>query len=167
MSWKDYQRHSILFYIAGLRNVLKVFELSKTFGKLWILKRSFGKWTFGWQMGKSQEKLKLNVEFFKMTNYYLYILCYQWSLWQQFWTRQTVDMNWLKQEYVFLYFAYKDDLKLFGKTKVELDSLIKSTTEFSKDIGVQFGTDKCTIAIAIKAGKIVQDDYYILIIKIC
>ncbi|XP_026561660.1 N-terminal EF-hand calcium-binding protein 1 [Pseudonaja textilis] len=49
-----------------------------------------------------------------------------------------------------------DDLKLLGKTKSELNSLIESTKEFSQDISMHFGIDKC--AMAIKAGKVIEDD---------
>ncbi|KAG8135180.1 hypothetical protein E2320_008218 [Naja naja] len=50
-----------------------------------------------------------------------------------------------------------DDLKLFGKTKSEPNSLIESMKEFSQDIGIHFGIDKCA-TMAIKAGKVIEDD---------
>lgn len=36
-----------------------------------------------------------------------------------------------------------DDIKLYAKTKREMDYLIKITYEFSKDIRMSFGLDKC------------------------
>lgn len=50
-----------------------------------------------------------------------------------------------------------DDFKLFGTMKAELDSWLQSTKEFNKDIGMQFGTDKCE-TVAIKTGTIFEDD---------
>lgn len=38
-----------------------------------------------------------------------------------------------------------------------MDSLLKSSEEFSKDVAMKFGISKCA-AIAIKAGKIVEND---------
>lgn len=44
-------------------------------------------------------------------------------------------MNWQKSSKI-LYLLYMDYLKLFGKTKAELNSLLTSTEELSKDISV-------------------------------
>ena len=36
-----------------------------------------------------------------------------------------------------------DDLKLFAKSKNQLDSLVQTVHTFSEDIGMQFGIKKC------------------------
>ena len=38
-----------------------------------------------------------------------------------------------------------DDLKLYGKNDQEIDSLIKTTWQCSKDIKIEFGILKCTV----------------------
>ena len=38
---------------------------------------------------------------------------------------------------------YMDDIKLYGKSEREIDSLINLTRIFSDDIGMSFGLDKC------------------------
>jgi hypothetical protein len=48
---------------------------------------------------------------------------------------------------------YMDDLKLYGSNKKDIESLIIITEDFSKDICMHFGTDKCAI-IEVKKGKI-------------
>ena len=47
---------------------------------------------------------------------------------------------------------FMDDLKLFGKTQDQIDSLIKAIQLFSSDIGMVFGIDKCG-ALIMKRGK--------------
>ena len=50
---------------------------------------------------------------------------------------------------------FMDDLKLFGKTQDQIDSLIKTVHLFSSDIGMVFGIDKCGVVI-MKRGKLVE-----------
>ena len=45
-----------------------------------------------------------------------------------------------------------DDLKLYAKSEQQLDSLVQTIRSFSKDIGMQFGIDKCAL-IMLKRGK--------------
>ena len=50
---------------------------------------------------------------------------------------------------------FMDDLKLYGKDMVELDSLVQSVRVFSGDIGMEFSIEKCAV-LAIKRGKVVE-----------
>ena len=52
---------------------------------------------------------------------------------------------------------YMDDLKLYGKSEKQIDTLINTVTVFSYDIRMQFGISKCAILI-MKRGKIVKSD---------
>lgn len=65
-------------------------------------------------------------------------------------------VNCLKKQYKFCIILFRR-FKIIWKKKAELDSLSQSKKEFSKDIGMQFGTDKCA-TIAIKANKIPGDN---------
>ena len=47
---------------------------------------------------------------------------------------------------------YMDDLKLYGKTVAELESLLETTKTFSTDICMEFGLDKCA-SIKLEKGK--------------
>ena len=47
---------------------------------------------------------------------------------------------------------FMDDIKLYSKSEKILDSLIQRVRIFSKDIGMQFGIDKCAI-LMMKRGK--------------
>ncbi|XP_063952186.1 uncharacterized protein LOC135153479 [Lytechinus pictus] len=52
-----------------------------------------------------------------------------------------------------------DDLKLFGKTQSDLESLINTVWIFSEDIGMQFGLDKCAM-ITLMRGKPANDNNF-------
>ena len=41
-------------------------------------------------------------------------------------------------------YRHKDDLKLYGKTECELQSLVHTVRIISKDISMEFGMDKCS-----------------------
>ena len=52
---------------------------------------------------------------------------------------------------------FMDDLKLFGKSSKEIDSLIRTVFVFSQEIQIEFGVKKCGVVI-IKRGKVVTSD---------
>ena len=52
---------------------------------------------------------------------------------------------------------FMDDLKMFAKSKNEIDSLVSTVQVISQDIGMQFGINKCG-AIIMKRGKLVKSE---------
>ena len=50
---------------------------------------------------------------------------------------------------------FMDDLKLYSRNEKGLDSLIQTVRVFSEDIGIDFGTEKCSMLVMEK-GKIVK-----------
>ena len=42
---------------------------------------------------------------------------------------------------------FMDDLKLYGRTEAELEGLVKVVGEYSQDIGMEFGLDKCGVLV--------------------
>ena len=50
---------------------------------------------------------------------------------------------------------FMDDLKLYSRNEKELDSLVQTILIFSKDIGMEFGIEKCTMLV-IEKRKIVK-----------
>ena len=65
--------------------------------------------------------------------------------------------EWGKKEFKVNHLLFMDDLKLFGKSEDQIDSLIQTTHIFSTDIGMEFGIKKCGVLI-LKRGKIVKCD---------
>ena len=56
---------------------------------------------------------------------------------------------------------FMDDLKLFGKSEREIDSLVKTVQVISKDIGMELGVKKCGVAV-MKRGKLSNTDGVVL-----
>ena len=50
-----------------------------------------------------------------------------------------------------------DDLKLFAKSKKEINSLVQTVDIFTEDIGMQFGIKKCGVLI-LERGKVIRTD---------
>ena len=50
---------------------------------------------------------------------------------------------------------FMDDLKLYSRSEKELGSLVQTVCVFSKDIGMEFGIEKCAMLVGEK-GKIVR-----------
>ena len=56
---------------------------------------------------------------------------------------------------------YMDDLKLYGKNKKELESLVQTVRIFTQDIRMKFGIQKCA-TVVMKRGKREQDEGILL-----
>ena len=50
-----------------------------------------------------------------------------------------------------------DDLKLFGKSENQIDSLVWTEYLFSEGIGMEFGLKKCAVVV-LKRGKTIKFD---------
>ena len=59
----------------------------------------------------------------------------------------------LSKETSFNHLLFMDDLKLYGKTEHEFQSLVHAVRIISKDIGMEFGIDKCS-TVRITKGEI-------------
>ena len=62
-----------------------------------------------------------------------------------------------RKEFKLNHLLFMDDLKLFGKSEDQIDSLVQTVLLFSEDIGMVFGLKKCGLVILIK-GKLVKFD---------
>ena len=63
----------------------------------------------------------------------------------------------LKRKTKINHLLYMDDLKLYGKTKSDIESLINTVRLLSDDISMRFGLQKCA-SIVLKRGKRVEDE---------
>ena len=62
-----------------------------------------------------------------------------------------------RKEFKLNHLLFMDDLKLFGKSEDQIDSLVQTVFIFSEDIGMEFGLKKCGVVI-LKKGKLVKFD---------
>ena len=51
--------------------------------------------------------------------------------------------EWVRKEFKLNHLLFMDDLKLFGKSDDQIDSLVQTVFKFSEDIGMEFGLKKC------------------------
>ena len=65
--------------------------------------------------------------------------------------------EWGRKEFKLNHLLFMDDLKLFGKSHDQIDSLVQTVFTFSEDIGMEFGLKKCGVVI-LKKGKLVKFD---------
>ena len=63
----------------------------------------------------------------------------------------------LAKEFKVNHLLFMDDLKLFGKSEDQIDSLVQTVQVFSEDIGMEFGLKKCGVLL-MKRGKKVRFD---------
>ena len=65
--------------------------------------------------------------------------------------------EWVRKEFKLNHLLFMDDLKLFGKSDDQIDSLVQTVFKFSEDIGMEFGLKKCGLVI-LKKEKLVKFD---------
>ena len=63
--------------------------------------------------------------------------------------------EWGRKEFILNHLFFMDDLKLFGKSDDQIDSLVQILFTFSEDSGMEFGLKKCGVVI-LKKGKLVK-----------
>ncbi|XP_026323226.1 uncharacterized protein LOC113232673 [Hyposmocoma kahamanoa] len=64
------------------------------------------------------------------------------------------------EETVISHLIYMDDIKLYAQSEKDMKKLVETTAEFSKDINMQFGLDKCKTLHIIR-GKVRPGNYVI------
>ena len=69
--------------------------------------------------------------------------------------------EWGGREFKINHLLFMDDLKLFGKSYEQIDSLVQTVHTFSMDIGMEFGIKKCGVLV-LKRGKIVKMEGIVL-----
>ena len=74
------------------------------------------------------------------------------------------SFEWGRKEFKLNHLLFMDDLKLFGKSEDQIDSLVQTVFIFSEDIGMEFGLKKCGEVI-LKKQKLVKFDEIDLPIK--
>ena len=85
----------------------------------------------------------------------LFVLCMVPLTWLL--RRAKAGYEWGNKGFKLNHLLLKDDLKLFTKSKNQIDSLVQTVHIFSEDIGMQFGIKKCGVLI-MERGKVIRED---------
>ena len=65
--------------------------------------------------------------------------------------------KWRKKEYKLNHLSFTDDLKLYGKSEEQTNTLVRTVYVFSTVIGMEYGIKKCGI-LTLKRGKIIKTE---------
>ena len=69
--------------------------------------------------------------------------------------------EWGRKEFKLNHLLFMDDLKLFGKSEDQIDSLIQTMFIFNENIGMEFGLTKCGVVILQKGKHVKFDGIYL------
>ena len=83
----------------------------------------------------------------------LFVLCMEPLTWLL--RRAKAGYEWGNKGFKLNHMLFMDDLKLFVKSKNQIDSLVQTVHILSEDIGMQFGIKKCGVVI-MERGKIIR-----------
>ena len=72
--------------------------------------------------------------------------------------RAKAGYEWGNKGFKLNHLLFMDDLKLFDKSKNQIDSLVQTVHIFSEDIGMQFGIKKCGV-LTMERGKNIRTDH--------
>ena len=65
--------------------------------------------------------------------------------------------EWCERKLKINHLLFMDDIKLFGKSQNQIDSLVNTVYLFSSDIGMEFGIGKCGVLV-MQRGKAIATD---------
>ena len=85
----------------------------------------------------------------------LFVLCMVPLTW--FLRRDRAGYEWENRRFKLNLLLLMDELKLFAKSKNQIDSLLQTVHIFSEDIGMQFAIKKCEVLI-MERGRVIRTD---------
>ena len=68
--------------------------------------------------------------------------------------RETIGYRFGSGQQMIHHLLFMDDLKLYGRSEEELEKLVDVVDMFSRDIGMEFGLDKCDVLILKQGSKV-------------
>jgi hypothetical protein len=161
MGWIDYQKAYDLVPHSWIIEALRMVGVDE---KAWgFLKASMSKWNTNLECGGrtlANVKIKRGIFQGDSLSPLLFIVCL---------IPLSVILREAKQGYTLSrpqsgkinHLLYMDDLKLYGKNKKELESLVQTVRIFTQDIRMKFGIQKCA-TVVMKRGKREQDEGILL-----
>ena len=161
MGWIDYQKAYDLVPHSWILETLRMVGVTEQVRKL--LGDSMSRWSTNLECGGhnlASVNIKRGIFQGDSLSPLLFIICL---------IPLSVVLREAKQGYTFArpqpekvnHLLYMDDLKLYGKNKNELESLVQTVRIFTQDIGMKFGIEKCA-TIVMKRGKKMEDDGIVL-----
>ena len=160
MAWIDYRMAYDMVPRSWIEECLEMFGIAVNVRQ--FLLSSMKKWKTELTSCGQQWELLTSIEgYFRETasRHYFFVLCMvplSFVL-----RRSRAGYEWGGREFKINHLLFTDDLKLFGKSYEQIDSLVQTVHTFSTDIGMEFGIKKCGVLV-LKRGKIVKMEGVVL-----
>ena len=156
MAWIDYRKaYDFVPYrwILGCLDMLGIADNVRSFSK-----KSMKKWKLLLSSNRSDScEVNLNRGIFQGDSLSPLILAI-WMIPLSLLLRKVkTSYEWGRKEFKHNHLLFVGDLKLFGKSEDQIDSLVQTVFIFSEDIGMEFSLKKCGVVI-LKIGKLVKLD---------
>ena len=156
MAWIDYRKAYDMVHHSWISECLKMFGVAENVKK--FLEDSMSKWKL--ELSSSGEilgdvQVRRGIFQGDSLSPLLFVVC---MIPLTLILRKTkAGYEWGNKQFRVNHLMFMDDLKLFGKSNDQIDSLIQTVHLFSKDINMEFGLKKCGILV-LKRGKIDKCD---------
>lgn len=155
MGWVDYKKAYDMVPHSWLKECMDIFKVDnqvKTF-----LERSMNKWNTALECnGQHIGEVKINRGIFQGDSLSPLLFVMAMIPLTTILRRTTPAYSFKNKERI-NHLLYMDDLKLFGKSKKDLESLMNTVRIYSNDMRMEFGIEKCAV-VMLKRGKLSESD---------
>ena len=156
MAWIDYKKAYDMVPHSWISECLEMFGIANNVQD--FLNNSMKSWKLELNAsGKTLGEVDIRRGIFQGDSLspLLFVLCMVPLTWLL--RRAKAGYEWGNKGFKLNHLLFMDDLKLFDKSKNQIDSLVQTVHIFSEDIGMQFGIKKCGVLI-MERGKVIRTD---------
>ena len=156
MAWIDYKKAYDMVPHSWISECLEMFGIANNVQD--FLNNSMKSWKLELNAsGKTLGEVDIRRGIFQGDSLspLLFVLCMVPLTW--FLRRAKAGYEWDSKGFKLNHLLFMDDLKLFAKSKNQIDSLVLTVNIFSEDNGMQFGIKKCGV-LTIERGKVIRTD---------
>ena len=156
MAWRDYKKAYDMVPHSWISECLEMFSIANNIQD--FLNNSMKSWKLELNAsGKTLGEVDIRRGIFQGDSLspLLFVLCMVPLTW--FLRRAKAGYEWASKGFKLNHLLFMDDLKLFAKSKNQVDSLVQTVHLFSEDTGVEFGMKKCGVFI-MERGKVIRKD---------
>ena len=156
LSWIDYRKAYDLVPHSWVNECMEMFGIAENLRT--FFQKSMQHWRLSLRTnGEDLEEVNVKRGIFQVDS--LSSLLFVWSMVPLSLIPKKINAcyKWGKKEYKLNHLLFMDDLKLYVKSEEQKNTLVRTVSVFSTDIGMEFGIKKCGVLI-MKRGKIVKSE---------
>lgn len=161
VAWIDYRKAFDSIPHSWLMEVLKLYKIDNSV--ISLIEKAMSTWRTTATI--KQENINITTDRIKISrgifqgdslSPLLFTLAINPLSWLLEETKMGYTLKTPEEQLTISHLLYMDDLKLYAKNEAQLQSLLVTTKEFSSDIGMEFGLEKCAV-LNVERGKIKND----------